>query len=153
MFEDEFSALQADMVDICNEYSKGMADKIFIYAANEGMILAQHFYCISNKIFDCHKLNDTDLQIEFDVSDDCQEQVLDILNEDIQRLQSLCEKYDQPVPKLMKLGMRLYDEFKDNENGLTYTVVLERLEGLTSVGESRLLHTCLDKSWEGITFV
>ena len=26
MFEDEFSALQADMVDICNEYSKGMAD-------------------------------------------------------------------------------------------------------------------------------
>ena len=53
----------------------------------------------------------------------------------------------------MKLGMRLYDEFKDNENGLTYTVVLERLEGLTSVGESRLLHTCLDKSWEGITFV
>ena len=103
MFEDEFSALQADMVDICNEYSKGVADKIFIYAANEGMILAQHFYCISNKIFDCHKLNDTDLQIEFDVSDDCQEQVLDILNEDIQRLQSLCEKYDQPVPKLMKL--------------------------------------------------
>ena len=103
MFEDEFSALQADMVDICNEYSKGVADKIFIYAANEGMILAQHFYCISNKIFDGHKLNDTDLQIEFDVSDDCQEQVLDILNEDIQRLQSLCEKYDQPVPKLMKL--------------------------------------------------
>ena len=37
------------------------------------------------------------------MSDDCQEQVLDILNEDIQRLQSLCEKYDQPVPNLMKL--------------------------------------------------
>lgn len=43
MFEDEFSALQADMVDICNEYSCGVADKIFIYAANEGMILTQHF--------------------------------------------------------------------------------------------------------------
>ena len=28
MFEDEFSELQADMVDICNEYSKGVADKI-----------------------------------------------------------------------------------------------------------------------------
>ena len=41
MFEDEFSALQADMVDICNEYSQGMADKIFIYAANECMMLVK----------------------------------------------------------------------------------------------------------------
>ena len=35
--------------------------------------------------------------------DDCQEHVLDILNEDIQKIQSICEKYKQPVPKLMKL--------------------------------------------------
>ncbi len=103
MFEDEFSALQADMVDICNEYSKGVADKIFIYAANEGMILAQHFYCINTNLYKCSKLNNTGLTVSFDVSIDCQRQVLDILNEDIQRLQSLCEKYDQPVPKLMKL--------------------------------------------------
>ena len=103
MFEDEFSALQADMVDICNEYSKGMADKIFIYAANEGMILTQHFYCINTNLYKCSKLNNTGLTVSFDVSIDCQRQVLDILNEDIQRLQSLCEKYDQPAPKLMKL--------------------------------------------------
>ena len=82
MFEDEFSALQADMVDICNEYSKGMADKIFIYAANEGMILVQHFYCINCNLY---------------------EQVLDILNEDTQKIESVCRKYKQPVPKLMKL--------------------------------------------------
>ena len=103
MFEDEFSALQADMVDICNEYSKGMADKIFIYAANEGMILTHHFYCINNKIYDCHKLNDSGLQIKFDVSKDCQGKVLDILNEDTQKIESVCRKYKQPVPKLMKL--------------------------------------------------
>ena len=103
MFEDEFSALQADIVDICNEYSKGLADKIFIYAANEGMILAHHFYCINNKVLDCQELNKSELNIEFDVSDDCQEQVLDILNEDIQKIQSICEKYKQPVPKLIKL--------------------------------------------------
>lgn len=103
MFEDEFSALQADMVDICNEYSCGVADKIFIYAANEGMILAQHFYCINTNLYKCSKLNNTGLTVSFDVSIDCQRKVLDILNEDIQRLQSLCEKYDQPVPKLMKL--------------------------------------------------
>ena len=103
MFEDEFSELQADMVDICNEYSKGLADKIFIYAASEGLIFAHHFYCINNKIFDCHKLNEAGLQTEFDVSTDCQGQVLDILNEDIKKILSLCKKYSQPTPKLMKL--------------------------------------------------
>lgn len=103
MFEDEFTELQADMVDICNEYSKGLADKIFIYAANEGMILAHHFYCINNKIFDCHKINDAGLNISFDVSDACQEQVLDILNDDIQKIQKIFNKYNQPVPKLIKI--------------------------------------------------
>lgn len=103
MFEDEFTDLQADMVDICNEYSKGLADKIFIYAANEGIILAHHFYCINDKVLDCQELNESELNIVFDVSDDCQEQVLDILNEDIQKIQTICKKYNQPVPKLMKL--------------------------------------------------
>ena len=103
MFEDEFSALQADMVDICNDYSCGVADKIFIYAANEGMILVQHFYCINTNLYKCSKLNNTGLTVSFDVSIDCQRQVLNILNEDIQKIQSLCEKYGQPVPKLMKL--------------------------------------------------
>ena len=103
MFEDEFSAVQADMVDICNEYSKGLADTIFIYAANEGMILAQHFYCIHNRLYECHTLNDSGLQTKFDVSKSRQGQVLDILNADIQRIQAVCEKYTQPAPKLMKL--------------------------------------------------
>ena len=97
MFEDEFSALQADMVDICNEYSKGMADKIFIYAfiyaANEGMILVQHFYCINFNLYKCSKLNNAGVKVNFDTSDGCQEQVLDILNEDIQKIESVCNKY------------------------------------------------------------
>ena len=103
MFEDEFSALQADMVDICNEYSQGMADKIFIYAANEGMILVQHFYCINFNLYKCSKLNNAGVKVNFDTSVGCQEQVLDILNEDIQKIESICRKYKQPVPKLMKL--------------------------------------------------
>ena len=103
MFEDEFSALQADMVDICNEYSKGMADTIFIYAANEGMILVQHFYCINCNLYECSKLNNAGLKVNFDTSVGCQEQVLDILNEDTQKIESVCRKYKQPVPKLMKL--------------------------------------------------
>ena len=103
MFEEEMTELQSDMVDICNEYSCEAAEKIFIYAANEGIILAHHFYCINDKVLDCQELNESELNIDFDVSDDCQEQVLDILNEDIQKIQILCEKYKQPVPKLMKL--------------------------------------------------
>ena len=103
MFEDEFSALQADMVDICNEYSQGMADKIFIYAANEGMMLVQHFYCINFNLYKCSKLNNARVKVNFDTSVGCQEQVLDILNEDIQKIESVCNKYEQPVPKLMKL--------------------------------------------------
>ena len=103
MFEDEFSALQADMVDICNEYSQGMADKIFIYAANECMMLVQHFYCINFNLYKCSELNNAGVKVNFDTSDDCQEQVLDILNEDIQKIESVCNKYGQPVPKLMKL--------------------------------------------------
>ena len=67
------------------------------------MILAHHFYCINNKVLDCQELNKSELNTEFDVSDDCQEQVLDILNEDIQKIQNLCEKYNKPIPKLMKL--------------------------------------------------
>ena len=101
--EDEITELQADMVDICNEYSKGFANKIYIYVANEGMILAHHFYGINNKMFDCQELNDAGLSVEFDVSENCQEQVLDILNEDIQKIQALCEKNNRPVPKLMKI--------------------------------------------------
>lgn len=49
-FEDEITELQADMVDICNEYSKGFSDKIYIYVANEGMILSQHFYCFNKNV-------------------------------------------------------------------------------------------------------
>ena len=103
MFEDEFSELQADMVDICNEYSQGFADKIFIYAANEGIILAQHFYCIDFNLYKCSKLNNAGLKVSFDVSKECQGQVLDILNEDIQKIQSVCDKYNQPMPTEMRL--------------------------------------------------
>lgn len=42
------------------------------------------------------------LSIKFDVSKDCQGKVLDILNEDTQKIESVCNKYGQPVPKLMK---------------------------------------------------
>ena len=103
MFEEEMTELQSDMVDICNEYSKGLADKIFIYAANEGIILAHHFYCINDKVLDCQELNESELNIDFDVSVDCQKQVLNILKEDVHKIKAVCDKYNQPMPTEMRL--------------------------------------------------
>ncbi len=103
MFEDEFSALQADMVDICNEYSCGVADKIFIHIAYEGLLNAEYFYIINGKIVERHKLLDSGLAVDFDVSVDCQTQVLDILKEDTRKIKSVCDKYNQPMPTEMKL--------------------------------------------------
>ncbi|MDE5581854.1 MAG: DUF600 family protein [Treponemataceae bacterium] len=102
-FEDEFSALQADMVDICNEYSCGEAEKIFIYVAYEGLLVTDHFYKINKQILACHKLNDCSKKKEFDVSDECQEQVLDVLIEDVHKIREVCKKYNQPMFTEMRL--------------------------------------------------
>lgn len=53
----------------------------------------------------------------------------------------------------MQLGIDLYEEYKDNIDSLLYTVILARLEALDSVGNSRLVHKCIDTSEEGITFI
>ena len=50
MLEDEFSELQADMVDICNEYLCGVSDKIFIYVSYEGLLNTDYFYIINGRI-------------------------------------------------------------------------------------------------------
>ena len=54
MLEDEFSELQADMVDICNEYSCGVSDKIFIYVSYEGLLNTDYFYIINGRIIERH---------------------------------------------------------------------------------------------------
>ena len=80
MFEEEITELQSDMVDICNEYSCGVADKIFIYVSYEGFLNTDYFYIINGRIIERHKLNDSGLNADFDVSVDCQKQVLNILS-------------------------------------------------------------------------
>lgn len=103
MFEDEFSELQADMVDICNEYACGVAEKIFIIASYEGAASTDYFYVINDAIFERHKINTSEARANFDVSTACQKQVLDILNEDVKKMKSVCDKYDQPMFTEMRL--------------------------------------------------
>ena len=103
MFEDEFSALQADMVDICNEYSCEAAEKIFIYVSYEGLLNTDYFYSINGDIIERHKLNTAGINADFDVSVDCQKQVLNILKEDVYKIKAVCDKYNQPMPTEMRL--------------------------------------------------
>ena len=103
MFEDEFSALQADMVDICNEYSCEAAEKIFIYVSYEGLLNTDYFYSINGDIIERHKLNTSGINADFDVSVDCQKQVLNILKEDVHKIKAVCDKYNQPMPTEMRL--------------------------------------------------
>ena len=103
MFEDEFSELQADMVDICNEYSCEKADKIFIYVSYEGLLNTDYFYSINGDIIERHKLNTSGINADFDVSVDCQKQVLNILKEDVHKIKAVCDKYNQPMPTEMRL--------------------------------------------------
>ena len=103
MFEDEITELQADMVDICNEYSCEAADKIFIYVSYEGLLNTDYFYSINGDIIERHKLNTSGINADFDVSVDCQKQVLNILKEDVYKIKAVCDKYNQPMPTEMRL--------------------------------------------------
>lgn len=61
---------------------------------------------------------------------------------------------DDPADKItMQLGMDLYTEYKNKIDELTYQIILDKLENLESIGESRLLHKCFDTSSNGVTYL
>ncbi|MCR3757937.1 hypothetical protein KYB31_02855 [Clostridium felsineum] len=117
-FEDFFSELQADMVSICLEYAENKANKIYIYCSfEENMISSDFFYNINDKIVRKHKLNDA-VNIEmnrfrYDTSVERQKGVLNIINEDIEKIYRLCKEYKREMPTEIKL---IYDV---NKNSLT----------------------------------
>ncbi|MFJ7744772.1 DUF600 domain-containing protein [Peribacillus sp. NPDC097295] len=108
-FEDKFSELQADMISICMEYVEDRADKVYVYAScEEGVIASRFFYLINNKYVKSHKLNDA-VEIgeeRYDVSAERGFMVLDIINDNIEKIQVLCKEYERDMPTEMKL---IYD--------------------------------------------
>ncbi|MGG2017867.1 DUF600 domain-containing protein [Bacillus sp. S10(2024)] len=108
-FEDKFSELQADMISICMEYIENRADKVYVYAScEETIISSKFFYLINNKYLKPHKVNDA-LEAgdeRYDVSTKRQFMVLDILNEDIEKIKVFCKEYERDMPTEMKL---IYD--------------------------------------------
>ncbi|MFA0814256.1 MAG: hypothetical protein ACC608_00540 [Anaerofustis sp.] len=115
VFEDYFSELQADMVDICLEYVEDKATKIYIYCSDEeGFISSNFFYLINGNIFKKHKINDAidSGSFRYDTSSERQSAVLNIINEDIMKIQDLCQEYKREMPTEMKL------EYDVNKNSL-----------------------------------
>ncbi|NRD76979.1 DUF600 family protein [Bacillus sp. BRMEA1] len=108
-FEDRFSELQADMISICMEYIEERADKVYVYASSEESIISsKFFYLINNKYVKPHKVNDAlaNGDERYNVSSERQFMVLDILNEDIEKIKELCMNYEKDMPTEMKL---IYD--------------------------------------------
>jgi hypothetical protein len=108
-FEDKFSELKADMISICMEYVEDRADKVYVYAScEEGIISSSFFYLINNKYIKSHKLNDAleNGEERYDVSTERGFMVLDIINENTEKIKVLCKEYERDMPTEMKL---IYD--------------------------------------------
>lgn len=108
-FEDMFSELQADMISICMEYVEDRADKVFVYAScEEGVISSSFFYLINNKYVKPHKLNDAleNGEVRYDVSTERGFMVLDIINDNVEKIKVLCKEYERGMPTEFKL---IYD--------------------------------------------
>ena len=59
VFEDYFSELQTDMVEICLEYVEDRAEKIYIYSSFEGGVQScNFFYKVNGKVVKKSRLND-----------------------------------------------------------------------------------------------
>ena len=116
VFEDYFTELQADMIDICMEYASDRADMIYIYCSFErGGPLANFFYVINGKALRKNKLDDA-LSIEekksfsYQITDDMQRESIDIIFKDIEKMQVLCKEYNKEMPTEIKI---VYDVKKN----------------------------------------
>ncbi|UNL83221.1 immunity protein YezG family protein [Priestia koreensis] len=108
-FKDQFSELQGDMISICLEYVEDRADKVYVYGSCEEGITASAFFFLINDIYvKPHKLNDAvkGSDEKYDTSSTRNLMVLNILNEDIEKVSVLCKEHQREMPTEMKL---IYD--------------------------------------------
>ncbi|MFP3888499.1 DUF600 family protein [Priestia filamentosa] len=91
------------------EYVEDRADKVYVYAScEEGMISGRFYYRINNTYVEAHKVNDAlkNEDEKYDVSTDRQFEVLNIIDEDIEKIEELCKEYGRDMPTEMKM---IYD--------------------------------------------
>lgn len=124
LFEDEFMDVQEGMLSLCLEYVSFNADKVFVYGSIEGGATSMNaFYLINGKIVWPNEVNGALSSSEqIDDSPERQLQMLSIGVDDLGRLASICEKFEQPVPTQLKL---VYDNrTKKFEANYSYDPVL-----------------------------
>ncbi|AYE50887.1 immunity protein YezG family protein [Priestia megaterium] len=103
-FKAKFSELQADMISICMEYVEDSADKVYVYAScEENMISSSFFYLINDKYVERHRVNDAWENRKYDVSTKRQSMVLNIINDDVEKIEELCRVCERDMPTEMKL--------------------------------------------------
>ena len=115
-FEDYFSEIQTDMIEICLEYIEDRAEKIFIYGSYEdGTITEYFFYQINRMIFKKSEVNKALKPGEppYDVSSDRQQDAMKIIHDDIEALITLCKEYKREMPTQLKI---VYDVRKNTVN-------------------------------------
>ena len=114
-FEDYFSELQIDMIDICLEYVRDQGDNAYVYCSKENnMYSVGYFYKINGKMKKRSKVNEE--LPECDVSGKMQKAVMDVLMENWQKMEEICKEFNRPMPTEIKLN---YD-IKNNKVGAQY---------------------------------
>jgi hypothetical protein len=100
-FEDQFSEFQADMVSICLEYAKDRADEIYIYCSSEEKVISCNFFFrVNGMMVRKNKLCDGFVH---DFTKNPQAIALDIITEDIMKIEELCKEFNRKMPTEMKL--------------------------------------------------
>lgn len=111
MFEDDFMAIQSDMIALCLELCGSVkVDKVYHYVYHNGSSsFISSFFLYQGKLIGFNDITDNrDLVRHF----------LHVCREDAHRVIKLCEKNNKPIPKEMKL---IYDVDTDHlDTNYTY---------------------------------
>ena len=95
IFEDEFMDLQAEYVSLCLELFEDRADEIYIYVANEEDVRSFNAFCkVGGEVKMLHEMSiEPPMAFKF----------LRIGTNDAKRFSILCDKYNMPVPRELKM--------------------------------------------------
>jgi len=134
-FEDYFSEIQTDMIDICLEYANDKLDYVFIYCCCEKELIASNFFYGINKcLLKKNKLNDSpnknpDNSIKYDTSIERQKKTLTILNQNILKIEELFKENGKEAPTEIKI---IYDNIMNKmEAEYQYIPIISNSETLT----------------------
>ncbi len=98
VFEDVFMDFQSSLISLCLEATGDRVDKIYAYCSNEKKSkMFNVFFEVKNTVKTLNMIG---------ISDEMQIQLLKIGTKDLPKLDKLCEEYNRPVLRELKM---IYD--------------------------------------------